>query len=85
MESFLQPSHEHFEVTELIEKGFMGKKCNVFCIVVGLVNCTAFVDFLCILGLVGINTFQDTESPTLGVRKWKRICYPQVGQHPTIV
>ena len=61
MKSFLQPSHEHLELSEAIQERLVSQKGNVLHIVVGLVDSTAFVHFLGVLGLLRVYPFQNTE------------------------
>lgn len=58
VESSLQPSHEHSELPELVQKWLVCKKSNVLGIVICLVSCAALVDFLYTLWLVRVYALQ---------------------------
>ena len=60
VESLLQPSHENFELPELIQERLMSKEPNILGIIVCLVRCTALVDFLDVLWLVRVDSLQNT-------------------------
>lgn len=60
MECLLQPSHENLELPELIQEWLVSKESNILRIIVGLLCCTAFVDFLEVLWLMRKNSLQNT-------------------------